>query len=79
MLDAELDDVEEKVRFRSSALRTIISKSSKNFLEDASVKPVLSYFTSYSPIQLITLMESYSLRESERHFWKFTYKKISTK
>jgi hypothetical protein len=56
MLEAELDD--EKVLLRSSALRTISSKSSKNFFEDASVKPVLSYFTSYSPIQLITLTDS---------------------
>ncbi len=46
MLDAELDEVDEKVRFLSSALRTIINKSSKNFFDDGSVRPCLSYRTS---------------------------------
>jgi hypothetical protein len=69
MLEAELDDVDENVRFLSIPLRTIINNSSKNFLDDASVKPVLSYRTSYSPIQLMTLTFSYSLSESDKHFW----------
>jgi hypothetical protein len=55
MLEAELDDVDEKVRLRSMDRRTINNNSSKNFFDDASVKPWLSYRTSYSPIQLITL------------------------
>jgi hypothetical protein len=45
-LEAELDDVEEKVLFLSIPRRTIISKSSRNFFEDASVSPESSYLTS---------------------------------
>jgi hypothetical protein len=45
-LEAELDEVVENVRLRSRVLRTISNKSSKNFFDDASVRPVLSYLTS---------------------------------
>jgi|LakMenEpi03Aug12_release.lakeMendotaPanAssembly.Ray.scaffolds.fasta_scaffold2302722_1 hypothetical protein len=41
-LDAELDDDCENVRFRSIPLRTMSSKSSKNFFDEISVRPVLS-------------------------------------
>jgi hypothetical protein len=57
-LAAELEEVEENVRFRSIPRRTIISNSSRNFLEEASVKPESSYLISYSPIQFMTLTES---------------------
>jgi hypothetical protein len=69
LLETELDDVEEKVLFLSSPRRTIIRSSSRNFLDDASVKPESSYLTSYSPIQFITLTESYSFSESDKHLW----------
>jgi hypothetical protein len=42
-LDAELDNVDEKVLLRSILRRTIINKSSRNFFEDASVRPESSY------------------------------------
>ena len=59
--EAELElelDVVEYVLFRSIPRRTTVNRSSRNFFEDASVKVVLSYLTSYSPIQFITLIIS---------------------
>ena len=43
VLVEELDDVDEKVLLRSIPRLTITNKSSRNFFDDASVKPVLSY------------------------------------
>ncbi len=45
-LDAELDEVDEKVLLRSIPRRTIINRSSRNFFDDASVKPESSYLIS---------------------------------
>jgi hypothetical protein len=42
ILDAELDDDCENVRLRSIPLRTMSNKSSKNFFDEVSVRPVLS-------------------------------------
>jgi hypothetical protein len=68
-LAAELEDVDENVRFLSIPRRTITSNSSKYFFDEASVKPESSYLISYSPIQFITLTESYSFKESDKHLW----------
>jgi hypothetical protein len=46
ILEAELDDVDENVRFRSRDRLTMTNSSSKNFLEAASVSPWLSCLTS---------------------------------
>jgi hypothetical protein len=43
VLVEELDEVDEKVLLRSIPRLTITNKSSRNFFDDASVKPVLSY------------------------------------
>ncbi len=45
-LDAELEDADENVLLRSSDRLTMTNSSSKNFFDDASVKPWLSCLTS---------------------------------
>ncbi len=67
---SEPDDVDEKVRFRSNPRRTMCKRSSRNFFDDGSVKPVLSYRTSYSLTHDSTATFSYSFIADAKHFYK---------
>jgi hypothetical protein len=53
-LDPDDDDVVEKVLFLSMPRRTIAKRSSRNFRDEESVSPELSYRMSYSDTQFIT-------------------------
>ncbi len=67
---AELSEVEDKVLFLSRPFRVIASKSSKNFLDEGSVNPVLSERTSYSLVQLMMHEPSNSLKLDANSCWK---------
>jgi hypothetical protein len=60
-------DVDEKVRLRSICRRTTAKRSSRYFFDDASVRVILSGFSSYSLTQFSTVIISLSLTESLKH------------